>query len=147
MRILLLMLVSCGTLANSINFGMWSHHTYVDLPNENNHQLISLEINNYIVATFINSYSHRTYMFGKNFKYNDHLGLIIGLTHGYDKRCIVFEAFFQETIATGCNGKRKDYQKDINPFFSFSIEKKFGPIKLNLLEGITQRTFTVGFYF
>jgi len=85
--LLLIALISEPLLADGVYVGGVSKHLFQKGMNENN-PLLAVEVNNYIVGGFKNSYSDFTVFAAKNFNLktfdNFSLGVMLGVTYGYD---------------------------------------------------------------
>lgn len=80
---------------NSLCFGMWSYHFYVDQSALYRNDLLLLVYNNFVLGTLINCYDDRCYLFGiqrdvliTHFgcDVNGRLGYRAGFVYGYDER-------------------------------------------------------------
>lgn len=145
MKKLILFLIICFSFSGftradySLSFSAWTHHSNMtDVNNQNN--MVALEFNNLIVAKFDNSYWVETYMAGKMFPLiGDNAGVILGVTYGYDSRCMFGSE--EECPPIGF------HEADFNPFASLYYSPEYRNIKLTYLEAVKYRTIAVGFTF
>ena len=125
------MLVSSLSIADSINFGVWTDHSVKGDFNEDNH-LIALEINNYVFASFINSYNHQSYVIAKQIPFNDFFGVQVGASYGYDSKC--FSVYCDEST---------DYNIGLNPYASLFFKKSYKNIQIIWAESFAYRTVAI----
>lgn len=143
--ILLLTLLSFNSYADSLNFGLITKHnspTACGVACNDNNQLLAYEHKNIILATFINSFDHRTYLLAKNFRITNNIGLIAGLSHGYDHDCVTFMK-----KDDGYCDPQAGYKKQYAPFAALLIQKNFGQFKVSWLEAGVYRSLLVGLEF
>jgi len=84
--LLSLTLISSPLLADSLYLGGFSKHLFTKGLNENN-PLLAVEINDYVIGGFKNSYNDFTILTARDFKIktngNLSAGVILGATYGY----------------------------------------------------------------
>jgi len=140
--LLLIAILSFNASADSISFGFMTKHNEPmscgHRCNENN-QLMAFEYKSIILATFNNSYYHQTYVIAKKFKIIKGVSFLAGVSHGYDRDC------FNPT-KTSCSHNGQ-YDKELMPFASFSIQKDIGGFQLTWLEAFYVRSFLIGVKF
>lgn len=78
----------------SLYIGGWSHHlTSNDYDYNEANKLFGVKYEDWVVATFQNSFYDQTYMFGYDFNtqwYDLQFGLVTGVTYGYDPEDVTF---------------------------------------------------------
>jgi hypothetical protein len=127
-----LLLFSSLSMADSINFGVLTDHSVSGDFNEDN-RLVALEVNDYVFASFINSYNHQSYIIAKQIPFNGFFGVQVGASYGYDSKC----------FTKYCDSET-NYNIGVNPFGSLYFKKSFGNIQITLIESIAYRTLTLG---
>jgi hypothetical protein len=86
--ITLLLIIPGLAYSNSLYVGLYTAH-FESNPNwNNNNNLIAVEFDNYLLATFKNSHGFQTYLAGREKKLNNHISAIYGVTYGYDPKCL-----------------------------------------------------------
>jgi len=140
--ILLIALLSFNASADSISFGISTFHNDPmgcgHRCNENNH-LIAFEYKSLVLATFNNSYYHQTYVIAKKFKIIKGVSLLAGVSHGYDRDCL-------NPLKTSCDHDGQ-YNKELAPFATITIQKNIGNFQLTWLESLYMRSFLIGVRF
>jgi hypothetical protein len=134
--LIVLLLISSISFADSINFGVWTDHSVAGDFNENN-RLVAVEINNNVFASFINSYDRQSYIAARQFMLNENIGFMAGVSHGYDSRCFKYNYKICMSL--------DEYKKEINPYASIKLSITHGIAKITLLESIKFRTIVLGF--
>jgi len=86
-----IMAVPSYAISAALVLGGWSHHKSKGyrvnghaIPYNNKNNLIALDVNNYIFASFKNSYYEQTKAIGYEFKINKYFGVMPLLTDTYD---------------------------------------------------------------
>ena len=120
-KLILLLIIIASPLAYSdaIYLGVYTTHYYNNDEWNNKNNLIAVEHNNYIGATFINSYGFRTYLAAKDRPLNDYVSVIYGVSYGYDLRCFAF-------IPGKC--LEESYTEMLAPALALKLSARHGPI-------------------
>lgn len=132
MKIIILLLFSSIAFADSINFGIYTDHSVQGDFNEQNN-LIALEVNNNVFASFINSYGDQSYILAKQLMISNNLGFIAGLSHGYNLDCVI-------NYCKPIGG----YKKQLLPFGSLLITYRINKYILTINESLSFRTVSIG---
>lgn len=88
-KLILFLIIISSPLAysDSIHYGVFTGHFKYNDTYNNINQMVAIETNDFIFSSFINSYHHQTYLFGKIARLTDNFGVLYGVSHGYDSGC------------------------------------------------------------
>lgn len=120
----LLLIIPAFSYSDSLYFGVLTTH-FEPNPNwNNNNNLIAVEFDDYLLASFINSHGFQTYLAGREKRLNNYVSAIYGATYGYDPQCL-------KIVPGDC------YSNDYNPSFLPALALKFsydtGPVSLTAI--------------
>lgn len=120
--LILLLIVPALSMADSINFGVYTRHIKANDFYNNDNNLIALHIDRYYVASFTNSFGFQTYFGGLEKKLNDNVSFVYGLSYGYSRHCFLIFGGSNNACAT------HKHEPDIVPLATVRLYQEVGPL-------------------
>ena len=117
----LMLIIPAFSYADSIYFGVYTTHFDNSKPWNNVNNLVAVEANDYVFASFINSHGFQTYMGGKEHRFTKNISAIYGVSYGYDIRCFDF-------VKGGCH--IETYTANFLPAIALKVSHQIGPVSL-----------------
>lgn len=120
----LILIIPSFSYSDSLYFGLYTTHFDDNTRWNNNNNLIAVELDSYLLATFKNSHGFQTYLAGRETQLNKYISTIYGVTYGYDPKCL-------SIVPGDCYDN--DYNPNFLPALALKLSYDTGPASLTVI--------------